>query len=116
MCLLKKHFFPKYAFKDITVFKRVIKSSNIYYTPYQLCYIEIGETYSSSENIFNSIFKYYIEGEGIHSYISLNSAKFHDIAPNEIIVECIIPKGSWYYLGEFDDIASNKLKYVKIIS
>ena len=32
-----------------------------------------------------------------------------------IVVECTIPRFSFYWIGDNNDIVSNKLKYVKIL-
>lgn len=82
-----------------------------YVTPYQHAIIEIGETYYSElvreKNEVNI---------GLHSFVARISA-IED--GNGLVVKCVIPKGSEYYLGKFngvDSFASNSLKYLEIIS
>lgn len=82
-------------------------------TPYQCFVVEIGKTYKSNlENIFDEV------KIGIHSFVTVKGAIEDDI--DSIIVKCIIPKGSKYYLGDFngikDSIASDTLKYIEIIN
>jgi len=51
---------------------------------------------------------------GLHSYLSRATAELElEWYGGEqcIIVECTIPKGSHYYLGEDDDIVSDTLCY-----
>ena len=79
-------------------------------TSYRDFPIEIGKTYNSE-----LIKKDKYIHEGLHSLKNLNGVK----TPNgQFYVECIIPKGSKYYEGTFNDrisYASDKLTYVKII-
>lgn len=83
-----------------------------YITPYYSMIIEFGILYESE-----------IEFEGndvekaLHSFVNLNECCFEK-ENNEIIVKCIIPKGSTYYIGEWNShhsYASNQLKYLEII-
>jgi hypothetical protein len=85
-------------------------------TPYQNVEIKIGETHKSE------LIKYgpSIE-EGIHSFKSLKAANyFASFEEKKIIAKCIIPKGSEYYIGEYDkgyvSYASDTLKYIKVLS
>ena len=89
-----------------------------YHTPYRNSIIEIGKEYTS-ELLLS---KYYkdksdIITKGLHSFIQKPNIK-----EGEYLVKCIIPKGSKYYKGCFDrdldsldSIASDKLKYIKIL-
>jgi len=85
------------------------KEKNIYRTVYRNFCVVIGKTYKSKlEKVGNKIEK------GLHSYAEIPGKSF-----NEKIVKCIIPKGSKYYTGTFNDkvsYASDKLKYIEIIS
>jgi hypothetical protein len=81
-----------------------------YNTIYQGSSVKIGNEYTS-ELILN-------DGEidiGLHSYIK--KPKFKGII--DIIAECVIPKGSKYFIGNFDEIedsiASDRIRYVKIL-
>jgi hypothetical protein len=147
MCLdLKKFAIPRIALKDITVYKflRQIDSGiTPYVTPYRHSPISIGETYTSKLERNGSFFKESSIDKGIHSLKSISNAK--DLADlnsyidglmvsnqlkvieeanrnykTHVVVECIIPAGSIYYVGIFGaydkkSYASNKLKYVKIV-
>lgn len=84
-----------------------------YQTPYQHFPVELGKTYYSELGI--NRFEGTIE-EGIHSYSNINdalSSSNHD----EIVVTCIVPKGSYYYIGRFSSrpsIASDTIIYSNI--
>lgn len=97
---------------DISCYEIILK------TPFQGTTIEIGNTYVSKlERNGNSV------NRGLHSFklyedCVKNKENSFVSAGASIIVECVIPKGSKYYVGEFNDAvsyASDKLVYVKII-
>lgn len=78
-----------------------------YQTIYQNSLVKIGNEYTSE-----LIFECSQVNIGLHSYIK------PDIDMRYILVECLIPKGSKYYIGNFNEkesIASDRLRYVKII-
>lgn len=108
------------AVEDIVVYKHLAKSiSNEYLTSFRNFPIEIGKMYES--NLFKQ--QDFSLGEiveiGLHSFPfyedALKASKYLD----ETLVKCIIPKGSNYYIGTFENYgvsyASNKLKYIKIL-
>jgi hypothetical protein len=98
--------------------KEIIKeiSKEGYRTIYQKAKVVIGETYKSKLilDIQSQINKPTVD-IGLHSYIKKPSLKLECI-----LVECVIPKGSNYFIGDFDEIkdsiASDTLKYIKIIN
>ena len=51
--------------------------------------------------------RWYID-KGYHSYNTLDKAK-EEKNLNEVIVKCIIPKGSEYYINEYDEIVSSNI-------
>jgi len=86
-----------------------------YSTPYMNQKVSLGEEYKST--ILIDIYKNTIS-KALHSFKYKNDAMISCYDCGGVIVECIIPKGSTYYVGEFNDkpsYASNKLKYIKII-
>ena len=139
MCLIKKSRIPRIATKDIIVYKTLIPRNNKLFTPYYNNNIEIGKTYKGIFDKYNIIIKnkrYTFHNSIICFLISLffsetiDSGYVHSYNINYIltfndiffffffyyrIVKCIIPKGTLYWIGKHDDIASRKLKYVKII-
>ena len=109
----------KHEYKNSWVFDNTITSIIInnkevvdlkIVTPYRFFPIEIGKTYDS-ELIKSDDYIY----EGLHSFKNLHDVK-NDYSG--IYAKCLIPKGSKYYEGKFnecDSYASDKLTYVKII-
>lgn len=80
-------------------------------TPYYAHRIECGETYTSKIVLYGRWPNKTIE-QALHSYKNVSSLEYRDI-----YAKCTIPKGSTYYIGEFDDevsYASNKLRYDEI--
>lgn len=77
-------------------------------TYYREADVEVGKTYTSElVQVKNTI------ETGLHSYEKIPFAIY------SIVVKCIIPKGSKYYVGIFGNnvsYASDTLKYVEIIS
>lgn len=83
-------------------------------TPYRFAPIEIGNTY---ESILEKPKSRAIE-IGLHTFKFSGDAISDMDSPKEVIVRCIIPKGSTYYEGDFGgsiSYASDKLQYVEII-
>lgn len=129
MCLTTNQKWPKIAWKPITVYKVIYGYPNNYRTLYQSMPIDIGETYIESvHNILkNRIYfrcldtykKYYNFYVGLHSVkdriTALAIADYYEVLSPVQIVECIIPRFSFYWIGNDNDIVSNKLKYVKIL-
>lgn len=52
-------------------------------------------------------YRWYID-KGYHSYATLDKAKDKRNL-NEVIVKCIIPKGSAYYVNDLDEIVSSNI-------
>lgn len=108
MCLYVKNG-PFVAKKDILVYKRLIckitKTKYKFTSPYRgTPYYPNGHIYIKKLNptkgiIYNRINK------GLHAYVKYPCFKY----PNEVVVKMVIPKGSTYYLGEYDEIVSTDL-------
>jgi hypothetical protein len=104
----------KTAEKDIICYKVLRDYNGDLFTIYQSMHVHIEKSYR-----FKLIKNYYREvHEGFHSYTSLRSSRrFHDEG-SYVIVKCIIPMRSHYYIGNFDgnrSYASNKIKYLEIV-
>jgi hypothetical protein len=119
---------PKVATKDITCYKFLKRRLNIheyYYTTYyQLSPVEIGNTYESKIIVEKSVIGEHIINIALHSFKYLSNLRktirrYGYYTDKIVIVKCIIPKGSTYYLGDFEgeglSYASDKLTYVKIL-
>lgn len=125
MCLTTSQRWPNIAWRPITTYKVVYSPDNYssLLTIFQNFPIQIGSTYKETlGNIFRGRerlhFNEYRMHEGIHSNTKLGQARviasyFRELNP--IIVKCVIPKFSFYWIGVDNDIVSNKLKYVKIL-
>lgn len=119
MCLYKKSRVPRIAMRDITVYKIVITKNHKYVTLFRNYEIELGKTYKGifyGDNIiielilsllYHAIFDGYI-----HSYCKLEKWMFK---PHHTIMKCVIPRGTLYFIGDDNDIASRKLKYIEVI-
>lgn len=127
------------AEKDISCYKIVNRNlTSFYYTdfPYKLNEIHITELDAPKFNTFN-----FIISKGFHSY-SPNQCKIEyykrknkpglyigsiytiyskkailDSLPanDTVILECVIPKDSLYYINEHGEIVSNRIKPLKVI-
>jgi len=118
MCLLKIGK-PQIATKDIIVYKHIRHSeADGYETSYQFAPVIFKKVLRSKLNVYHNG-SYSSIHEGLHSYC--NEADAHNQAMyfDEVLVQCTITKGSTYYEGLYNgirSIASNKLRYDKIIS
>ena len=88
----------------------IAQHTKTFLTPYQRANVEIGKTYDSI------LYKDYdVITFGLHSFSKLKDVK----RITRVIAKCIIPKGSEYYEGTFEDkgisYASNKITYLKIV-
>ena len=124
MCLLTNQKWPKIAWRPITTYKVVYSPDNYssLLTIFQCFPIQIGKTYKETlGNILRSRKKLSTSYEmhfGLHSDIKEDQSRA--IAKcykyyGTVVVECAIPRFSFYWIGDNNDIVSNKLKYVKIL-
>lgn len=128
MCLYSKNRFPRIAWKPIKVYKIVNFEDGDYYTPYYHYKLKHKNLINILNTLLNVILKikkvYYwdypdsceVNGGFFHSFHSkaiainkINSSEFYNPLINHTLIECIIPKFSLYYKGEFGDICSNRL-------
>lgn len=124
MCLTTKQKWPKIAWKPIATYKVVYSPDGHqpFLTLFQCSPIRIGRTYKETlRNIFRNRKKLstsYKMSFGLHSNVKedlsraiANCYKYY----GTMVVECVIPRFSLYWIGDNNDIVSNKLKYVKIL-
>lgn len=112
----------KVAKEDITCYKLLLRiPPNSLYTAYRGFPVE-GEYLKAKglPNIKRSRKGYYLEEGVIHSFANLPTAHLaallHDCNfANSVIYECIIPKGTLYCEGLFDDYRSYGSKQIKLI-
>lgn len=120
MCLYKKYKFPRIALTNKKVYKGVTKKilgiGEIYITPFRGIYVKLGEVYKgifTEGNITSSIFSKIIEDGYIHCYERKIFAK--NDWNYDAIIECEIPKWTLYWVGMKGEIATRKLRYLKIV-
>jgi hypothetical protein len=121
MCLITKKKFrsrvealaykPTIAKKDIKVYKVLWKHSHG--SSYRGFKYEKGNEYYQTGKPFTKTYsrfsKKLIISRGLHAWITKEDAIRRHNRSLHVIVEMVIPKGSMYYLGDNDDIVSNRL-------
>ena len=130
MCLIVASSIPKIADKDIVCYKIVkrTKIKGIYKSSFQRFEYIIRKLYTNNINIkfVNEIVKtwclaypylmYYAIEEGMfHSYVSPLYPLEVITIPNWTMLKCIIPKGAYYYEGEFVKTPSYASSQIKIL-
>ena len=123
---------PLIATEDITVYKRLQRvGKSEYQSPYRGYSYKRGQMYTSrldkvksnkrhhpktykDHNMNRMVTAVGVVDRGIHAYVSRVTAKTRskDEAwgyDDESIITCVIPKGARYYLGDGNEIASDKL-------
>ena len=120
MCLIKKNWIPRIALRDKKVYKCVISYNLHYYAPYIRKLIKFpidkGE-FVYNNNLIKSLFTKYIEDGYIHVFDNYESAKndvqyFSSVGEKAVILTCVIPKFTIYFIGNDYDIATRKIKYL----
>ena len=88
---------------DIKCYKFLLKyNENGLMTPFQSAKVKIGGRYKSKLINSNNTIEI-----GLHSFVNSFDCEFYQIGlKNSEVVECIIPKGSKYYIGTFKGYAS----------
>lgn len=121
MCLIKKHKFPKIAFRPIKVYKVLYNFNNCLYSPYFGCKVINNKIKAKYFKIPEIVWEENIYGCGVHAFSTLKEviqAKENlEIFQNPFmkIYECIIPPFTLYWNGKEGNIASRKLKIKKEI-
>lgn len=129
MCLESKTIFPKIAKKDIICYKVIdIKGYSVFNRSYQYDKHKINKAIGGFNLIKDILFHFFCKNECIFiRYYSgiLHSFAFEEYAFNLFIKlgkyeshtvwECVIPKGSLYFEGHYNEYGSRKLKLVRRI-
>tara|TARA_R110000868_G_scaffold14414_2_gene66990 strand:- start:11933 stop:12370 length:438 start_codon:yes stop_codon:yes gene_type:complete len=98
--------YGKISKKNIKVYKRLKRSDNSLYTPYQNTFVDCtGNLLIENDFSFNNHYLHINVNIGIHAHINKNAA-IRNKAYNEIIIECIIPAETIYFEGIQNDIVS----------
>jgi len=104
MCLTPIHSVPRIAEKDIFCKKLLIKRSGRLYTPYQGALIEFNNGICIQGAYRFSFDKFRNINQGVHSY-----SKYCIGLRSDLTYPCIIPKGTKYYIGKYNDLVSLRL-------
>ena len=130
MCLRLDYSEPKIADKDIVCYKLVerTKIKGIYKSSFQKFEYVIRQLYTNNLNIrfvdkiiknlspaYTSLCMYIIEEDMFHSYASHLYPVILSPLPCGALLECIIPKGAYYFEGYFDDSPSYASSQIKIL-
>lgn len=118
MCLTKKHKYPRFTIFPKTVYKRLDKENGMFVTPYRNNLVRIGETHiakpCNKDIIKQAIHKKYLDEGFIHCYKSYSKALKMSYL-GEYVAKCRIPAFTFYFIGYYEEIATRKLKYIKIM-
>lgn len=103
---------PTTAKKDIICYKWLERrDTNKLYSPYYgNDSVKVGQRMKAKLGISN-----HSVNEGIHAYYSKKEA-LTNRCMNDVIVECIIPKGAQYIKGQWDEIVATEMKLKRIIA
>ena len=125
MCLITTTSIPKIADKDIICYKLVkrTKIKGVYKSGFQGFEYVIRQLYTNNINIefthklirYSSFLRYSIEEGMFHSYVSPLYPLEVITIPNWTMLKCIIPKGAYYYEGEFVKTPSYASSRIKIL-
>ena len=130
MCLDINHLKPKIADKDIVCYKLVkrTKIKGIYKSSFQRFEYVIRQLYTNNLDIrfADKVIKnlcpsrphlgiYAVEEGMFHSYASNLYPIILSPLPNCALLKCIIPKGAYYFEGEFDEAPSYASSQIKIL-
>lgn len=119
MCLVKIHRFPKISWKPIICYKVLKRRKNNYMTPcVDYLLTKDREVIKGSENFFKGFKKYpFIHGWGVHAFTNMYDAMktaqyfcmLEQIIGGHIVVECIIPRFTFYFKGTNNEICARKM-------
>lgn len=118
MCLIKKYKYPRFTIFPKTVYKRLDEENGMLVTPCQRNLIRMGETHIAKP-YYKNIIKKAINKESldegfIHCYKNYKYACEHGYF-TEHIAKCRIPAFTIYFIGCYGEIATRKLKYIKMM-
>lgn len=133
MCLKSKAFYPKKAKEDIVCYKRLLfpsipspKDNDCFISPFYAFVWKLGEEYTAERAktikyvVDFGVNKYKIENGYFHTFVDYKDCDDTTNGLTDVIVKCIIPKGTYYYEGLINyssrhGYASKHLKVVEVV-
>ena len=126
MCLEPKTIFPKIAKEDIICYKVInIKGYSVYNRKYQYDEHKINKANGCFRLIKDILFYFFHKRYSfveytfgiLHSFVfkryALNLLSHLEKSDSYTVWECVIPKGSLYFEGYYNEYGSRKLKLVR---
>ena len=133
MCLKSKAFYPKKAKEDIVCYKRLLlpsipspKDNDCFISPFYAFVWKLGEEYTAEKatsikyeaNYYGNWCK--IENGYFHTFVHYKDCDDITNGLTDVIVKCIIPKGTYYYEGVINysshlGYASKHLKVIEVV-
>ena len=133
MCLYTKQTEPKIAEEDIICYKFYVRYDETLFSPYQesrapeigiVANTELGRSYRPTDigSYIHNFLGFKRVNKGFHSFKTLEEAE-REVNKYKrkfdlVIFKCIIPRGSSYYKGIFNDryesYCSNSIKLIEI--
>ena len=107
-------YIPSVAKKDIICYKWVERgyyNRKLLLTPYYCTIVRIGQVMKVKSLEIN----WSTVGRGIHGFTTLKTGKIHINCSDDVLIRCIIPKGTEYIKGEGNEIVATKMKLKKMI-
>ena len=104
--IFKFKFDKKKIIQLISLFK---KYKYIPYKKQQIIDLKPIKLYNSINDFENYKDMYYKINVGYHSYSTIEKAKEYLFFGNEVVIKCIIPKGTKYYINNYNEIVSSTI-------
>ena len=104
--IFKFKFGKKKIIQLISLFK---KYKYIPYKKQQIIDLKPIKLYNSINNLKNYKDMYYKINVGYHSYSTIEKAKEYLFFGNEVVIKCIIPKNTKYYINNDNEIVSSTI-------
>lgn len=111
MCWISEELNKRVANCDITVYKVVISNTSSVMSLFRGFEYRFNKTYKESF-IIRSYDSMYIITKGFHSYRTKSQVLYENQFYCMEIVKCILPKGTIYYINNFDEIVSNQIRII----
>ena len=117
---------PKVAKKDIVCYKVIKYGKTGFFTPFMGMPVDVHECHKKREGLIDPLCKFqeypypktnlgHFINHGIHSWRNVNDAMLNRCSSDEVpslVLRCIIPKGTRYWIGKEGDYVSETLKIV----